>query len=145
MMRPQQWIVTMVACVLLLGQIVLAQAEMRRDVHGDTVYPGADEYEGVFVHTHGQSDDSPRTVVIDDSIFMVHSGAIFRNAHGGPISLENFKPQTPVGFFALGTLLTKMWVLGEPAVEKKADDTAGGTGRKEDASFFRDDKGVWRN
>ncbi|NLX17905.1 MAG: hypothetical protein GXY53_01285 [Desulfobulbus sp.] len=145
MMRPQQWIVAMTACVLLLGQIVLASAETRSDVHGDIIRPGAEEFVGVFVHAHERTGDEPQVVVIDDSTYIIDSQTIFRNSHGALVALENFKEQTPIGFFALGTLLTKMWMIGEPMAEKKADDTVDKADRKADTQFFRDEKGVWIN
>lgn len=136
--------------VVLFGISILiasvGYAERRHDIHGDLVHLGAEEFTGVFVSYQSIGDDGPQQVIIDDSIYIVDKRTVFRDKGGGLISLATFKPGTPVRFFALDALLTKMWANGDPPTEQvEKQKTTSSSEDKKPASMLRKEKGVWKN
>jgi hypothetical protein len=125
--------------------------EPRYDVQGDLIRSGAEEFSGILNSINlNTTNNGNASVLINDSIFTVDSEAIFRNKEGGSATLGSFTPGMTVKFFALGSLLTKMW----PADKQKnsASQAIGGTGTSNDdtkeansAGKIHQDRGVWKN
>jgi hypothetical protein len=60
-------------------------------------------------------------------------------------SLPNFKEGTPVKFFAVDSLLTKMWAVGVPVTREEPGEAAGAVEDGKPASGLRLEDGVWKN
>lgn len=151
-MKGKQWMYVLVLLGVVFSFATPARTERRTDVHGDLIHIGAEEFTGVLVAVNEPAvTGGPRTVVIDDSIFTVDDQAIFRTQAGGTTTLASFKSGTPVKFYALDSLLTKMWPSGTiksstPAIEQGADaNGAGSVQGKKPASTIRKKDGVWKN
>lgn len=144
-MKRLTWLYATILFGILFLLASPGQTERRHDVHGDLVYLGAEEFTGFFVSAQSNGDDGPQQVIIDDSIYSVDKQTIFRDKGGGLTSLASFKPGTPVRFFALDSLLTKMWVTGFPSQQKEGEQAAADGGNKKPSSTLRKDKGVWKN
>jgi hypothetical protein len=150
-MKREKWM-----CVLVLLGVVFfsaspARTERRTDVHGDLIHIGAEEFTGVFVDAHETTTGGPRTVVIDDSTYTVDGQAIFRTQAGGTTTLADFKGGTPVKFYALDSLLTKMWpsgtakAAGAATEQNAAENNTRFVERKKSDSTLRKEKNVWKN
>jgi hypothetical protein len=145
-MKQLTWLYSIVLFGILILIASPGHAERRHDIHGDLVHLGAEEFTGVFVSSQRVGDDGPQQVIIDDSIYSVDKQTVFRDKGGGLISLTSFKPGTPVRFFALDALLTKMWATGEPPTEQvEKKKTIPSTEDKKPSSMLRKEKGVWKN
>lgn len=144
-MKRQQWLYLTILFGILTLLATPGHTERRHDVHGDLVHLGAEEFTGVFVAVQNPGDDGPQRVIIDDSIYTVDKQAVFRAEGGGLNSLASFKPGTPVRFFALDSLLTKMWATGSPTEQEEGAQAAGDGAGKKPASTLRQEKGVWKN
>lgn len=133
------WAVLIVGVVLLLTRP--ATAEFMEDIHGDRIHPGAEEYYGVVDDIPEDVETERQTIIINDSVFRIDDGVIFRSVNGDLTELSYFTPGMMVHYYALGNLLTKMWPTGEihetapPPPEESRDAEEG----------FRLEDGVWRN
>lgn len=138
------WLHVAMCCAFSMLLAFPGQAERRYDVHGDLVSLGADEHTGVLTSVHNASPGNPQRVVINDSTYTVDDQAIFRTAEGSLTSLAQLKPGTPVRFFSVDSLLTKMWATGKPSGQKKELQAAPG-GAKKTIHTLRQENGVWKN
>jgi hypothetical protein len=132
------WTVLIVAVVLLLSHP--ATAEFMQDVHGDRIHPGAEEYYGVIDDMPEQLEAGGQVIIINDSVYRIDDGVMFRSVTGGLADLSFFTPGMMVHYYALGNLLTKMWPTGEMHETAPPSAEFG-----EDEEAFRFEDGLWRN
>lgn len=137
-----------VCCILTVTATVSSEViydgEHSYDLHGDLIYPGAEEFDGIIdgFEANGVKEN---IIVINDTIYSLHSDAIFRNRTGGRTGLSSFKVGMMIKFYALENMLTKMWDTGE--VEESMVDEGPATSPEQPASEdqIRQVDGVWTN
>lgn len=150
-MKHGHLISLLVTILTLLFVSSNGMGESPRDVHDDLVRPNSDEFTGNLDSINLQNTDGTKaTVVINDAVYSVDPKAIFRAQGGGLTTLASFKPGMTVKFFAIDSLLTKMWPVAEPQATDSQADSGGNkssSGMKEakPEKKIRKENGVWKN
>lgn len=136
------WAVIVICCFLTITTTV--NGEPTYDLHGDLIYPGAEEFSGVIdgFEANGERRD---IIVINDSIYTIQSDAIFRNRAGGKTGLSSFQPGMIVKFYALDNLLTKMWETEEDEEGIMIEDPEVSPEQPARGDQVRQEDGVWTN
>jgi len=125
--------------------------ETPRDVHDDPIRPNAEEFTGNLDSIKlSNVDGAKTTLVINDTSFVVDQNAIFRSQGGGLTTLAYFRPGMTVKFFAIDSLLTKMWAVAEPQatgsqMESNGDDSGNSLKKSKPEQKVRKENGVWKN
>lgn len=135
-------VLMVVFCILSVAASV--SGEPTYDLHGDLIYPGAEEYTGVIdgFEALGERED---IIVINDSIYEIRTDAIFRNRAGSKTGLSSFESGMIVKFFALDNLLTKMWDTGEDEEDTGVGEMDSSTQEPSGSGQIRQEDGVWTN
>ncbi|ADW18220.1 hypothetical protein Despr_2072 [Desulfobulbus propionicus DSM 2032] len=142
-----QWSKAVCLLVCVLGIVLLgdgnALAERRYDTHGDVIALGAEEFTGVVEGIREKQPGSSQIIVINDSVYTIDKEAVFRTRSGGPTSVAYFKTGMAVKFYALGSVLTKMWEVTEqgPSVGQEPVPAT----QQKNVVPFRQEGGVWKN
>ncbi len=128
-----------------IGLLQVCWGEAIYDRQGDIIPPGAEFMEGVLVVVN-TAQGREQSVIIGDSIYRVDENTIVKTSNGGMTGLAYFKPGTPIAFYALDGLLTKVMPALNPEETSKVDapekalPTSGTT-----SSPVRLEGGVWKN
>lgn len=131
-----------ICCMLAVASTV--SGEPTYDLHGDLIHPGAEEFTGMVdgFEANGERKD---IIVINDSIYTIDSGAVFRNSAGGKTGLSSFQDGMVVKFYALDNLLTKMWDTGEVEEGIMVEEPATSPEQSSSGDPIRQEDGVWTN
>ena len=121
--------------------------EPRYDTHNDLIRPGAEEFTGNLDSIKPMNADGVyTTVVINDTTFTVDSKAIFRTQGGSLATLDSFHPGMTVKFFALDSLLTKMWPVAEQQTSSpQPESSKSSSWDAKPEKKIRKENGVWKN
>ena len=130
----------------------IAGAEPRYDVHNDQIYSGAEEFTGVFVGVHkAEKKGEPDIILIGDSSYTIYEDAIYRTRQGGVTDIDYFQKDMPVKFYALDSMLTKLWQADEDnnpgltAPSNAETNPSGLTDEKDSEEDIRKEGDVWKN
>lgn len=125
--------------------------ESPRDVHDDPIRPNAEEFTGNLdsIKLH-DVDSGKTTLVINDTSFIVDQNTVFRSQGGALTTLAYFEPGMTVKFFAIDSLLTKMWTVTAPQsmgsqTESDGSNSDNSLKKSKTEQKIRKENGVWKN
>ncbi|MCP3892119.1 MAG: hypothetical protein GY702_25095 [Desulfobulbaceae bacterium] len=116
-------------------------AEPTYDRHDDLIPMNSQENRGVVDQLFAE-DSGELFLIIDDSHYLLDEHVIFRTSDGKRTTLDAFQPGTEIAFYAVGLVVSKIWLPAPDTVEQV--DKGNGTKKVNDQTIKEVD-GVWVN